>query len=380
MVEIDGPGDKAESTVPYKLLIVLDTVNIGGPGKGVLQFCNAVGDRVQITIANGCYPSFGTQEFNTAVEAANIPFLPLVQKSKFDVRPLNLLRRTITDQGIDLLQSHSFKAHVYALILSRQIGLPWVAFAHGWTAQDRRVRVYNWLEKKLLRYADELCVVSTMLGDELSKSRRRGRVHVIPNAIEIGREARQATADSAGDRAFRMICVGRLSHEKGQDILLRALAEIDASIEWGLDIVGVGPESERLRALSNELGLQRQVVFYGYKTDVAALYAESDLLVVPSRSEGIPNVVLEAMANRLPVLATSVGGIPEVIEDGVNGFTTEADVAAMATSIRSLLGNRPLLADTAARALEALHPKFDPVVRAERIVGIHQALLARSPA
>lgn len=363
----------------YKLLIVLDTVNIGGPGKGVLQFCNAVGDRVQITIANGCYPSFGIQEFNTAVEAADIPFLPLVQKSRFDVGPLNLLRRTIADQGIDLLQSHSFKAHVYALILSRQIGLPWVAFAHGWTAQDRRVRVYNWLEKKLLRHADELCVVSTTLGDELSKSRRRGRVHVIPNAIEIEREARQATADSAGDRAFRMICVGRLSHEKGQDILLHALAELDASIAWGLDIVGVGPESERLRALSNELGLQRQVVFHGYKTDVAALYAASDLLVVPSRSEGIPNVVLEAMANRLPVLATGVGGIPEVIEDGVNGFTTEADVAAMATSIRALLDNRPLLADTAARALEALHPKFDPVVRAKRIVDIHQALLARSP-
>jgi glycosyltransferase involved in cell wall biosynthesis len=134
--------------------------------------------------------------------------------------------------------------------------------------------------------------------------------------------------------------VGRLSHEKGLDVLIRATASLDAG---RLLVVGDGPEADSLRALARELGTSR-VEFAGYRSgdELKRIIAESQFVVLPSRwYENLPYTVMEAFASSKAVVASRIGGIPEMVDDGVNGLLSPAgDSGALAVSLRRMLGDR----------------------------------------
>lgn len=174
---------------------------------------------------------------------------------------------------------------------------------------------------------------------------RPERIHIIPNGIDPARydgpSQRLTILESAGiDNAESKALigsVGRLTRQKGFDVLLKAFAQLKWP-ECELLIAGVGEEATALRELSTKLAVQDRVHFVGYRRDVPAFLKALDLYVHPARFEGMPNALLEAMAAGCPIVATSVDGSTELIEDGVHGWLVPPeDPGALAKAIDTAL-------------------------------------------
>lgn len=174
-----------------------------------------------------------------------------------------------------------------------------------------------------------------------------------------------------------IICVGRLSPEKGQAGLLRAFAKVRSSHpELELRLVGDGPERGALGALTKELGLSGAVTFAGRlpEEETLAEIARSDLLVLPSFMEGLPIVLMEAMAVGVPVIASRVAGIPELVEDGASGLLfTPSNWDGLASAIERLLGDEALQAKLTERAKAIVAAEFDTRKSATELANLFTA-------
>lgn len=167
-----------------------------------------------------------------------------------------------------------------------------------------------------------------------SKGLRIPRALVVPNIVDA-----QGRAEAAKEvETLRIVAVGTLKRLKGFDVLLRALAPLQGGgFRFELLIAGEGPERDSLRYLASSLGLADSVRFLGEISDVPALLSHAQLAVHASRSEGLSNAILEAMAEKLPVIATAVGGTPEIIVDGVSGLLVPPDdPPALANAVKRL--------------------------------------------
>jgi glycosyltransferase involved in cell wall biosynthesis len=162
-----------------------------------------------------------------------------------------------------------------------------------------------------------------------------GKLRVIPNGLDLRRYA----PPPAREAIRRVVMVANLRAEKGHDTLLAAIPAIAARHpDATFTFAGAGPRRDALETLARALSVDRRVRFAGECRDVPALLAESDLFVLPSRSEAFPNAVIEAMAAGLPVVASDVGGIPEVVRDGVTGrLVTPDDPRALADAVIGLM-------------------------------------------
>ena len=192
----------------------------------------------------------------------------------------------------------------------------------------------------------------------------RDRIRVIPNGVALERYSSRAAA-----RAIRtVITVANLRREKAHEVLLRAAASlIAAHPSLRFVIVGDGPRRAELEADARSLGLAQHVSFLGHREDVPALLAEADLFVLPSRSEAFPNGVLEAMAAGLPVVASRVGGLLDLVEHERTGLLVRPDDATeLAKAIADVVRQpeRAAALGEAARARVAARYSFDRMVEA----------------
>ena len=189
-----------------------------------------------------------------------------------------------------------------------------VSTVHGLVGGTRRARLYEWLQCRAYRNIDAVAVSRKLAIDLIRRGVDAARVHTIPNAVPPAREPfnREVARKRLGvsEDLFSVGWVGRVSHEKGLDVLLDAMRELgDLPIQ--LTIVGGGPERRHLEAFGVEL--HPRANWAGVHPDAARMLAAFDVVVLSSRTEGTPMVLLEAMSASVPVVATSVGGIPDVI-------------------------------------------------------------------
>ena len=249
--------------------------------------------------------------------------------------------------GADVLLCHGYKADLLGRLAARRAGVPVAAVSRGWTGENAKVRLYEALDRLALRAMDRVVAVSE---GQASKCRRAGvpggRLHVIRNAI---RADRFAAPDPAGRDRLRALfrrpparvvgAAGRLSPEKGFAVFAEAAALVAREVpSVGFVLFGDGPEREAILNRARAACLGDAFVLAGFRPDLDALLPWLDLVVLPSFTEGLPNVALEACAAGVPVVATAVGGTPEVIEDGVNGYLAPpGDAAALAGRMRRVL-------------------------------------------
>jgi glycosyltransferase involved in cell wall biosynthesis len=259
--------------------------------------------------------------------------------------------------GADVLLCHGYKANLLGRPAARRLGIPAVAVSRGWTGESFRVRLYERLDRFHLRFMDHVVAVSAAQG---AKVRRAGvpqdRLAVIPNAIDPDRFADPDPRYRAkllryfhGEPERVVGAAGRLSPEKGFDVLIAAatrMMEADPSV--GFVVFGEGPCRADLQQKITDAGLTGSVVLAGFRPDLDKFIPHLDLLALPSHTEGLPNVVLEACAAGVPVVATSVGGTPEVIEDGMSGYLVPpGNAEALAEAIREALGCEEQLREVA---------------------------------
>jgi glycosyltransferase involved in cell wall biosynthesis len=255
----------------------------------------------------------------------------------------------------DILFCHGYKANLLGRPAARRRKIPAVAVSRGWTAESLRVRLYEALDRFHLRWMDQIVCVSEA---QAARVRRTGvrpdLVHVIANAVDVERfDDPDPLYRNKLQRYFRQPrtivvgAAGRLSPEKGFDVLINAAERVlrtEKSV--GFVLFGDGPCKAALAKQINSLGLAGSVILAGFRTDLDRFLPHFDLLAVPSHTEGLPNVVLEAFAATVPVVATTVGGIPEVVEDEISGYLVPAnDPDAMAERICDAISSEEQLND-----------------------------------
>ena len=182
------------------------------------------------------------------------------------------------------------------------------------------------------------------------------------------------------DHVKVLLSVGRLSHEKGHADLIREFPEIlrrNKDIPLRLVLVGEGPERDRIEALCRQLGLTEAVTLTGQQDDVSPFYAIADVFVLPSHSEGSPNVLLEAMAAGVPVVATAVGGIPEIVTSERDGLLVrKKDGQDLADAITRLLTDKALRERLVGSAIDVISKKT-PEAYFRSIVSVFQDILRK---
>jgi glycosyltransferase involved in cell wall biosynthesis len=247
----------------------------------------------------------------------------------------------------DVVCAHGYKADLLGWWSARRCGIPMVAVSRGWTWENRKVRAYEAIDRYLLRWVDRVVCVSE---GQAVKVRQAGvpdeNVCVIRNAIRAERFAHRNTdsrevLQSLFPTRRRLIvgAAGRLSPEKGFDVLIRAAVRIardDRSI--GFVVFGEGPQRAELTERIRGAGIEDVFVLAGHRKDLDELLPHLDVSVLPSYTEGLPNVVLEAMAAGVPVVATAVGGTPEVVTNDETGYLVPpGDATELAAQMARLL-------------------------------------------
>ena len=212
------------------------------------------------------------------------------------------------------------------------------------------------------------------------------RRSLILNAIDADRVRRNQTVEEArrrlGMAENRLVigAVGRLAEEKGFDLLIRA---VDQLLHDGLDvellIVGEGPEHLHLQARIDDLRRADRIHLLGHRTDLKDLYEAMDVFVLSSLREGLPNVLLEAMAHEVAIVATRVAAVPRVVTDGVSGsLVPPGSLEALAKALARLLTNAALRRQLAVEARKTIETQFSFAARMQRVCSIYDNLLARN--
>ena len=254
-----------------------------------------------------------------------------------------------------LLHAHDYKALAVALVAGAVARVPVVATFHGDTAHLARVVVYERLARWAARFTVAVAATSEPLAAAIRAAAPRAPVHVIPNGIAVGplptaperitaRVALRLPADGPV-----VAFVGRLSREKAPEVLLRAMQGTGMQ----LLVAGEGPLRPALEAEADP----SQARFLGFVPDVGPVLAAADVLALPSRTEGLPMAVLEAMAAGVPVVASAVGSLPEVLGDGAGVLVPAGDAGALRQALESLSAPeaREALAVVARQRVESLY-------------------------
>lgn len=381
-----------------RVLSIIEPVAIlAGPGKGVVDFARLARDGrfgapVETTIAEFRDPGDPTV-FLDAGRAAGIPVVDLSKWNRRERKVVGELHDLIRDFQPHIVQTEALLSHFIVRFAGLPKGLPWVAFHHGYTWPNLRTRMYNQADRWSLRGATRVVTVCHAFRDQL---RRRGiperRLEVIPSAIDCEwgsgvREASGALRAQLGIPSGKRIIlsVGRLSREKDHLTLVEALARMhreggrasgwDAGAEPHLLLVGDGPERRRIEARVLALGVSAHVTLAG-RVPAKPYYGLADVFALPSLSEGSPHCLLESMVTSVPIVATSVGGIPEMVADRETALLVPPrDSASLAQALLELLRNPQLASQLTARASKLAQDRFSLDGRARQLVGLYQSVI-----
>jgi len=295
-----------------------------------------------------------------------------------------LLRATKTA----ILCCHGYKANLLGLLAARWLGIAVVTVSRGWTGESFRVRLYEALDRRVLRWIDRVVAVSHAQAEKvIAAGVPADRVTVIHNAIRCDRFAtpdpgyREDLLDFFPRPMQHIVgAAGRLSPEKGFGVLVDAAASVvrqDSSV--GFVLFGDGPLRDSLRERIESRGIQGNFVLAGFRHDLDNFMPHFDLLTLPSFTEGLPNVVLEAFAAGVPVVATAVGGTPEIVDDGQTGFLVPpGQPAQMANRIRQALSDPSWRREAGVLARETVERRFSFEVQAESYAALFATLLSQA--
>ncbi len=354
----------------------------GGPDKTILF--SAAGhdpERVRIVpffLTHEGDPLPGITAFSreSGVEAIRVP-----DRSKLDLRLLPDMRRRLRKHGCDLIHTHDFKTDFWGLVLARTTpGLGLMATAHGWSNPlAPSHRFFNALDRRVLRAFPLVIAVSEATAEKLAGMKiRPERIEVLPNGIDLEAWSPRPRPDPlppglpAGGRFIGT--VGRLSIDKAVDTLIEAFAVLaPGRPDLHLVLVGDGPERERLEALAAARGVAARTLFLGHRADLRDLYAAFDLFALSSRTEGMPNTLLEALAMARPVVATPVGGVGEVVRDRREAILVPpGQTAPLAEALSEVLDSEILAASLSQAGRRRVEACYSFAARLDRLETLYE--------
>jgi glycosyltransferase involved in cell wall biosynthesis len=319
---------------------------------------------------------------------------PIKLRGRIDPAGIRRLAHLCRAERIQVLHSHNARADINARLAGRWASVPaMVSTIHNsvfnYDIPASKQRFYAASERWTSRLAVAIVAVSPGISRELiEKYRIPGeKVVVVPNGIDPKELQARVAAPAmrrdlgVGASAPLLVQVGRLTEQKGFDVLLQALVAI---VESRPDVralfVGTGPQRQELEALCRRLGLTDTVIFLGHRKDIPDLYAAADLVILASRSEGMPYTLLEAMGIGCCVVGTEIGGIIDVIEPERTGILVPSeDPETLATRVLELLGNAERRQALGSAAKEQILEGFTAQHTAAQLTALYERILAGRP-
>lgn len=373
---------------PIRILHLIASNFVGGPEKQILHHA--------LDLQNSDFEvwvgSFRDQPGKAAIlqqaEEHGLRTYESLSSGRFDPRAVFELASFLKRQKIQLLCTHGFKANTVGALAKNVAGVPQIAFCRGWTAETLRVRAYEALERRFLALADRIICVSEAQAEYFAtKHLLQPRISVVHNAMldsidtsaEFDREAAK-TELGFSPTTLLIGAVGRLSVEKGQRYLVEAAPGLLREFrDLKIVLLGEGRERENLESQVKRLGLENVVVLPGFHTNVARWMQAFDVLANCSLTEGIPNAVLEALAVGTPVVATAVGGVPELIKDRETGLLVAAgSTEALARGLAELLRDSSLASKLGQAGREWVRTRFSASVQRDSFLEAYRQILGLS--
>jgi glycosyltransferase involved in cell wall biosynthesis len=317
------------------------------------------------------------------LSANGVKILPLGRRRKSDIWVWSRLFSFLRNHRVDVLHAHKFGSNVWGTLVGRAAGVPVVlTHEHSWSYQGQPLR--RLLDRDVIaRGSDRLIAVSREDQRRMVEVEgiAQARTLFVPNGIAraeptTGHDVRAELGISP--TALVVGSIGSLKPVKAFDVLLRAVAVLTRRLgDVHVVIAGEGPERAALTALTQELGLDRSVHLLGRRADVPDVLSALNVAVCCSNSEGSPLSVMEYMQAGLAVVATAVGGIPDLIEPGVHGLLVPArDPPALAAALAELLQAPERARAMGERARERQRAEFDIDVLVGRLETLYLELLA----
>lgn len=308
-----------------------------------------------------------------------VPVHPIVVPRRGYLQERREVRRLLDMSRPDIVHTHGYRTDLLDSGIARRMGIPTVTTIHGSSRMSWRTAVYEAIQFRLLRRFQAVVAVSRPLVADLRRARvPPDRIRLVPNAWD-GRsrpwsrvDARNALGLPAD--AFVVGWVGRLIPVKGCDVFLRALTRL-SDLPIHASIIGGGPEQERLQGLVADEAVGERVHFHGSREGAANLFRAFDVWVLSSRSEGTPMVLFEAMAAGVPIVATDVGGVGDVVSDAEACLVPPEDPGALAACLRDIHAGRLHSSEQVRAARARLVEHFGTEQWIERHVEVYRSLL-----
>ncbi|HEX8253890.1 MAG TPA: glycosyltransferase family 4 protein [Thermoanaerobaculia bacterium] len=378
-----------------RLLWLLDSLGVGGAEALVVPFARHL-DRHKYTLFVGCLWKIEGEMVVSGLRELGVPAIEFAARSLRDRTTYRVVRKFIEDEQIDLVHAHLTFSATWSALLSRQTGIPSVATLHVAPSATRQFRntlrhrlvtdARDWVMRQTMnRWSSRVITVSEALRQTYLAKRDLdpGKVTVVHNGIELERFRRDRAATRARlEREFDippgkpiLVTVSVLRPAKGIEFLLDAAKRVNDAVFL---ILGDGNKREEWQALAAQQGIGDRVRWAGYRTDVDTILAGCDALVHPSLDDAFPTVLLEAMAAGLPVVATRVGGIPEIVNDGATGILVPpGDAEALASGIEELLADRERMRRMGALATDSAMTRFSTAAWVSRLTAVYDEVLRR---
>jgi lipopolysaccharide/colanic/teichoic acid biosynthesis glycosyltransferase/glycosyltransferase involved in cell wall biosynthesis len=377
-----------------KVLRVIARLNVGGPAIHVINLTHGLDAmRFDSTLVTGTEnPGEGSMLDLALERGVKLVVIPeIVGQATLkprDLKALIALYRLMRQERPQIVHTHASKPGMLGRVAARLAGVPVVVHTfHGHILHGYYGSLMSWLlrrmERMLARLSDRIIAVSEQVKHDLVRYgvAQPEKIRVIPLGLELDpfldsdvhRGALRGELKIASDVPLVGI-VGRIFPIKNHRLFLEAAAQVAGKLPaTRFVVVGDGTLRSEIEALARQLGLEQRVTFTGWRRDLPRVYADLDVLVVSSDNEGTPVSAIEAMASGCPVVATRVGGLPDLVEDGKVGYlVAPRDADAMADSIVGLLSDRERARQMGRSARESVRDRY----RAERLCRDIEALYA----
>lgn len=376
-----------------RIIAILEAPIVTGPVRNLLQFCEIArrlqsGPRLEVTLATFLRSSGNSvdgppNEFVEAARQDGISIHCIDERSAFDLRVIGALRNLVKKTQPHIIQTHAVKSHFLVRLSGLWKTKPWVAFHHGYTAESVKDLVYNQFDRWSLRPPAHIVAVSrSALGQLAAKGVDTSQALVLHNAIDaawildtdahLSMKLLMERHGLIASNEVIVLGVGRLSKEKAFIDLVAAMARLvrlRPELPVRLIILGEGPEQPRIERAIQRAGLGNSVTLAGRVRDVRPYFRVARLVAIPSLSEGSPNVLLEAMLAGTPIVATTAGGIPEIVQNEHSALLVPPrDPDAMARAMASVLSDAELGRVLTRNAQLIISQKYLPEGRA-RVLG-----------
>ena len=320
----------------------------------------------------------GAWEFARELQARGVPLDDIRLRADVDPIAFGEIAAYLARVRPTVLHTHLVHADVYGQLAGSLSRVPLrLSTKHGFN-EFREGRWFGVADRSVSSLAHVHVAISRGLAQYLAET--EGFREEDFEIVHYGVASSDGVEPYAGSEP-RLVCVGRLIPIKGHVVLLRALARARLEVPGiVLDVAGRGPLAPALARYARELGIEEAVRFLGFVSPIEAAFEDAAIVVVPSLGEGFGMVALEAMERRRPVIASAVGGLPEIVADGETGLVVPpADVGALADAIVALAGDLPRAAEMGAVGRVRALAEFTPERCVERIEALYLRELEAAP-